>query len=163
MMPEKLVDHPTLIAVTGIQAAGKSTIARLLAQRFARGVHIEADLLQHMIVSGGEGVQEPGDPEGEAQAQYLLRLKHMCLLGRSFFEAGFTVVLDDIMLGESWRYVQEQLQGLPYSLVVLAPSVEVVAQVRDRQRSKRPLGEASVLAPPKRSAGQEAQKTLYHV
>jgi predicted kinase len=141
-MANRVLEQPAIIAVTGIQAAGKSTIARLLAQRFARGVHIEADQLQHMIVSGSEGVQEPGDPQGEAQAQYLLRLKHMCLLGRSFFEAGFTVVLDDIMLGDSWHYVQEQLQGLPYALVVLAPRVEVVAQVRDRQRSKRPLGEA---------------------
>lgn len=141
-MPGNLLQHPTLIAVTGIQAAGKTTVARLLAQRFERGVHIEADLLQHMIVSGGEQVQEPGEPQGEAAQQYRLRLKHMCLLARSFFEAGFTVVLDDIMLGESWRYVQELLQGLPYSLVVLAPRVEVVAQMRDQQRSKRPLGEA---------------------
>lgn len=141
-MPGNLLRHPTIIAVTGIQAAGKTTVARLLAQRFERGVHIEADLLQHMIVSGGEQVQEPGEPQGEAAQQYRLRLKHMCLLARSFFEAGFTVVLDDIMLGESWRYVQDQLQGLPYSLVILAPRVEVVAQVRDQQRAKRPLGAA---------------------
>lgn len=60
-------DQPMLIAVTGIQAAGKSTVSRLLAQRFARGVHIEADLLQHMIVSGGVGAQEPGDLEGEVK------------------------------------------------------------------------------------------------
>src|SRR6185437_9796182 len=135
-------DQPALIAITGIQAAGKSTVSHVLARRFARGVHIEADLLQHMIVSGSEQVQEPGELQGEAARQYLLRLKHMCLLARSFFEAGFTVVLDDIMLGESWRYVQEQLQGLPCSLVVLAPRVEVVAGVRDQQRAKRPLGEA---------------------
>ena len=30
--------QPTLIVVTGIMAAGKSTIAHLLAQRFERGV-----------------------------------------------------------------------------------------------------------------------------
>lgn len=141
-MPNNARDQPTMIAVTGIQAAGKSTVSRLLAQRFARGVHIEADLLQHMVVSGGEQAKEPGELEGEAARQYLLRLKHMCLLARSFFEAGFSVVLDDIMLGKSWRYVQEQLDGLPCSLVVLAPRVEVVAEVRDRQRAKRPLGEA---------------------
>lgn len=135
-------EQPAIIIVTGIQAAGKSTVAHLLAQRFTRGVHIEADLLQHMIVSGGEGVQEPGSPEGEAQRQYLLRLKHMCLLGKSFFDAGFTVVLDDIILDESWRYVQEQLQGFPFKLVVLAPQVDVVAQQRDRNRAKRPLGAA---------------------
>lgn len=134
-------DQHAIIVVTGIQAAGKSTVARLLAQRFARGVHIEADALQHMIVSGSELVQEPGDPRGEAARQYFLRLKHMCLLGISFFDASFTVVLDDIILGESWRYVQEQLRGYPFSLVVLAPRVEVVAQQRDRNRAKSPLGE----------------------
>ncbi|HEY7348609.1 MAG TPA: AAA family ATPase [Ktedonobacterales bacterium] len=141
-MSSGLLERRALIAVTGIQAAGKSTVSRLLAQRFERGVHVEADVLQHMIVSGGEGVQEPGEPQGEAAVQYRLRLKHMCALGRSFFEAGFTVVLDDIMLGESWRYVQEQLEGVSCSLVVLAPRVEVVARQRDQQRAKRPLGEA---------------------
>lgn len=135
-------DQQHIILITGIQAAGKSTIARLLAQRFERGVHVEGDILQHMIVSGGAWVQEPGELHGEVEQQYLLRLKHMCLLGISFLAAGFTAVLDDIVLGESWQYVQEQLQGVPFSLVVLAPRVEVVAQQRDLNRAKRPLGEA---------------------
>jgi len=52
------------------------------------------------------------------------------------------VALDDIVLDESWRYVQEQLQGFPFRLVVLAPHVDVVAQERDRNRAKRPLGVA---------------------
>jgi predicted kinase len=143
MQRENLISNQqAIIVVTGIQAAGKSTVSRLLAQRFARGVHVEADALQHMIVSGSEQIQEPGELEGEAKRQYFLRLKHMCLLGRSFFEAGFTAVLDDIVLGESWQYVQAQLQDIPFSLVVLAPRVEVVAQQRDRNRAKQPLGEA---------------------
>ena len=142
MMNELLSNRQAIIIVTGIQAAGKSTVSRLLAQRFARGVHIEADVLHYMIVAGSEQVQEPGELEGEVERQYLLRLKHMCLLGRSFFEAGFTAILDDIVLGESWQYVQAQLQGVPFSLVVLAPRVEIVAQQRDRNRAKRPLGAA---------------------
>ncbi len=133
---------PSIILVTGIQAAGKSTVARLLAGRFARGAHVEGDALHHMIISGDESVQEPGELQGEAARQYYLRLEQMCLVGRSFYEAGFTVVLDDIVLGESWRFVLERLEGAPVSLVVLAPRVEVVAQRRDRARSKRPLGEA---------------------
>lgn len=137
-----LLTQKTIIIVTGIQAAGKSTVARLLARRFARGVHVEADVLQHMIVSGSEQVQEPGTPIGEAAQQYQLRQKHMCLLGRSFLEAGFTVVLDDIIVGESWPYVQAHLHGISYSLIVLAPRVEVVVRQRDRSRAKRPLGDA---------------------
>ncbi len=101
-------DQPTILAVTGIQAAGKSTVSRLLARRFARGVHIEADQLQHMIVSGGAWVSEPGEPQGEAARQYRLRLKHLCLLARSFFEAGFTVVLDDS--GVRWQPVGDTFQ-----------------------------------------------------
>ncbi|HET8841700.1 MAG TPA: hypothetical protein VFN35_09545 [Ktedonobacteraceae bacterium] len=125
--------------------AGKSTISHLLAQRFVRGVHVEGDSLQHMIVSGGQGVQEPGLLTGEEARQYRLRLKHMCLLGKSFLEAGFTVVLDDIITGEEWPGVQTYLQGTSSSLIVLAPRVEVVAQIRDKNRAKRPLGEAWAL------------------
>jgi chloramphenicol 3-O-phosphotransferase len=136
------MDRPAIIVVTGIMAAGKSTIAHLLAGRFARGVHIEADALQQMIVSGAAWVGEPGDPDGEAARQLRLRLRNMCLLGRSFHEAGFTAVLDDIIMGERWRELQEDLQGVPFSLVVLAPSVEVVTRQRDTSRAKRAQGEA---------------------
>ncbi|WP_201363698.1 zeta toxin family protein [Dictyobacter formicarum] len=69
-------DQPSIIVVTGIMAAGKSTIAHLLAQRFARGVHIEADVLQRMIVSGGAWISQPGEPAGEVARQLRLRLKH---------------------------------------------------------------------------------------
>jgi chloramphenicol 3-O-phosphotransferase len=139
MAPES---RQPIIIVTGIQAAGKSTVSRLLAERFALGVHVEGDVLQHMIVSGSEGVQEPGPLSEEEGRQYRLRLKHMCLLGRSFQEAGFTVVLDDIITGEDWPDVQNYVRGLRYDLIVLAPRVEVVATVRDLSRTKRPLGEA---------------------
>jgi chloramphenicol 3-O-phosphotransferase len=134
--------QPAIVLVTGIQAAGKSTVARLLARRFARGAHVEGDALHHMIVAGDASIQEPGEPQGEAARQYYLRLKQMCLVGRSFYEAGFVVALDDIVLGDSWRYVQQHLEGAPVSLVVLAPRVEVVTRQRDLSRAKRPLGEA---------------------
>ena len=95
----KTAQPASVIVVTGSQAAGKSTVARLLAQRFERGVHIEADTLQEMIVSDGEWPTEPGDMRDEAERQLRLRLRNACLLARSFFEAGFTPVIDDIIIG----------------------------------------------------------------
>lgn len=134
-------DRPMIVVLTGVQAAGKSTIGRLLAERFARGVHVEADVLHRMIVSGDEWAREPGSLSDEAARQLRLRLRNMCLLGGSFYEAGFTVVLDDIILGDRWEHLQEDLRGLPFCLVVLAPRLDVVGQ-RDVGRGKRPLGEA---------------------
>jgi chloramphenicol 3-O-phosphotransferase len=134
-----LLTQPAIIVITGIQAAGKSTVARLLAARFERGVHVEADALQRMIVSGGEWVGEPGPPSEEAGRQLRLRLRNMCLLGKSFYDHGFTVVLDDIIIGDRWQHLQEELEGYPFTLVVLAPRTEVVED-RDARRGKRPLG-----------------------
>jgi chloramphenicol 3-O-phosphotransferase len=136
-----LHDHHAIIAVTGIQAAGKSTVARLLAERFPRGVHIEADALQRMIVSGASWVERPGPPHGEAERQLRLRLTHMSLLARSFFDAGFTAVLDDIILGDRYHDLVADLHGYPFSLVVLAPRLATVRE-RDRARPKRTLGDA---------------------
>jgi len=114
-------------------------VARLLAEQWTHGVHIEADVLHSMIVSGGVWVQEPGEIAGEAAEQLRLRLKHMCLLGKSFYDAGFSVVLDDIIVGERWEHVEHDLAGVPLSLVVLAPS-RLVVQERDMSRAKRTLG-----------------------
>ncbi|HEY7294457.1 MAG TPA: phosphotransferase, partial [Dehalococcoidia bacterium] len=61
-MPDAAAGAPPFIVLTGIQAAGKSTIAQSLAARFPKGVHIEADLLQRMIVSGAVWPGSPGPP-----------------------------------------------------------------------------------------------------
>jgi chloramphenicol 3-O-phosphotransferase len=132
---------PRTIVVTGIQAAGKSTVARMLAQRFERGVHIEADLLYQMIVTGRVLPEEPGVMPPEAERQLRLRLRNACVLARSFHESGFSVVIDEIIIGERYDHIKENLADLPFELVVLAPRAEVVANERDAGRGKRVLGE----------------------
>jgi len=94
-----------------------------------------------MIFSGAEWPAEPGEMSAEAERQLRLRLHNACLLARSFFEAGFSVVIDDIIIGERWDHLKEDLAGLPFDLVVLAPRPEVVAKQRDPGRGKRVLGE----------------------
>jgi predicted kinase len=139
-------EAPRIIVVTGIQVAGKSTIPRMLAARFERGVHIEADDLYQMIVSGRVLPEEPGVMAPEAGRQLRLRLCNACLLARSFDEAGFSVVIDEIIIGERYEHLRQDLAGLPFDLVVLAPRPEVVVKERDvGRRQTRPRREVGAL------------------
>jgi len=128
--------HPmerAVIIVSGTQGAGKSTVARALAARFDRGVHIEADQLQQMIVRGAAAVTPP-EPQGEAKLQLRLRARHAAMLADSFFLAGFTVVIDDIAIGSRLDDFREDIRSRPLMLVNLAPSLDVV----ERRNFERP-------------------------
>ena len=124
--------QPAIYVVSGIPGAGKTTVSRLLAQRFERGVHIEADLLQQLIVSGG--LWPDGQPAEEARRQLRLRGRHVCILADSFVEAGFTSVIDDVVIGSRLAEFRSDIRHRPLLLVVLAPRPEVV----ERRDSERP-------------------------
>lgn len=120
--------------VTGAQAAGKSTVGRLLAERFDRGAFIEGDLMWKLVVSGAQdmGGTEPSD---EAVRQYLLRLRHGAMLADSLFDNGFTAVHSDIVMGDSMRPYLEMVRNRPRYVVMLYPSVDTVV-ARERARPK---------------------------
>lgn len=116
---------PPILVVSGLPGAGKSTTARELAGRLTRSAHVEADRLHDLIVSGAV---EPG-PDGidaAAQVQLDLRLRNACLLARSFDDAGFTAVVDDIVLGDAVGLVREELAGRRWGFVMLLPDFEHV-------------------------------------
>jgi predicted ATPase len=119
--------------VGGIPGAGKSTVARLLAARFPRGVHVESDVLQRMIVNGGLWPSQ--EPQTEAMQQLRLKERHASLLARSFFEAGFTAIIDGVVISDRLTGYEADLDGLPLRFVLLTPSAEVV-RARDGGRPR---------------------------
>jgi adenylylsulfate kinase-like enzyme len=65
---------PAVVLVTGIQAAGKSTAAQLLAERLPRSVHVRGDLFRRMVVNGRADMTP--EPSIEALRQ-LARTAHV--------------------------------------------------------------------------------------
>jgi adenylylsulfate kinase-like enzyme len=129
---------PPVFLVTGIPGAGKTTVSRLLAERFERGVHIEADVLQGLIVRGALWPDE--EPADEALGQLALRAKNAALLAANFVEEGFTVVVDDVIVGKDRLGIYERHLGGTPRLVVLAPSLDV-SLARDEKRGYKRVGD----------------------
>ncbi len=115
-----------VILVTGIQAAGKSTIGPLLAARFPRSAFIEGDLIWKLVVSGREDMT--ADPSPEALRQLQLRYRNGALLADSLSEAGFVAVHADIVMGKDIEAYSALARSRPLYIVVLRPDVSSVVQ-----------------------------------
>jgi predicted kinase len=126
-----------ILVVSGIMAAGKSTVAQALAERLPRAVHLRGDLFRRMIVSGR--VEVTPDLPAEAMRQLDLRHELAATVAGRYAEAGFTVIWQDVILGTTLARVAELLRGRSFGIVVLCPSPEVVA-AREAGRSKTGYG-----------------------
>lgn len=120
-----------IFLVTGAQAAGKSTVGRLLAERFDRGAFVEGDLMWKLVVSGRDDMTP--NPSDEAVRQLILRYRHGAMLADSLFENGFAAVHSDIVMGHGLPRYAELVRNRPLYVVMLYPSVEAVAE-RERGR-----------------------------
>ncbi|MEU6910302.1 AAA family ATPase [Streptomyces coeruleorubidus] len=126
-----------VVLVTGVMTAGKSTVAQALAETLPRAAHVRGDVFRRMIVSGRKEYV-PGD---EAEAQLRLRYRLSAATADAYAEAGFTAVVQDVVLGEDLRMYAALVRTRPLYVVVLAPRPEAVA-AREAERSKTGYGDA---------------------
>lgn len=131
------VEPTELFLITGAVAAGKSTVAQLLAERFPRSVHLRGDAFRKMIVAGREDMS--ADPSPEALAQLRLRYELLAHAADRYVAAGFTTVAQDVILGPLLADVVA-LFATPPTVIVLAPSVATLEQ-REAGRPKVGYGD----------------------
>ncbi|MEW1954456.1 AAA family ATPase [Terrabacter sp. NPDC080008] len=132
------LDVPQVIVVTGVMAAGKSTVSQLLAERFTRAVHLRGDEFRRVVVRGRVDMSPHGDPE--AERQLALRHRITARTADTYAQAGFTVVVQDLFVGATLAPFLEQVGSRPLSLVMLAPDVGTVMQ-REAERTKVGYGD----------------------
>jgi len=140
-------DVSALFLITGIMAAGKSTVAQALAERFDRSVHLRGDSFRRFVVSGRSEMS--GAPTPEALEQLRLRYELAAASADRYVEAGFVTVMQDVILGPWLPDVIAMFRTQPVSVVVLAPSAEVVAG----REAERPKTGYTTLTPTELDAG----------
>ncbi|MEU8221727.1 AAA family ATPase [Kribbella sp. NPDC048915] len=118
---------PKVVLVTGMQAAGKSTVAPLLAARLGPpAATLDGDVFYRGVVAGAE-IMTPS-PSAEALRQLELRYDASALVAQHYADNGFDFVCSDIILGSHVDRWFSQLRDVAKYLVVLVPSVESVVR-----------------------------------
>lgn len=133
--------EPAVYLLTGIMAAGKSTVAQALAERLPRSVHVRGDLFRRMIVNGRAEVTAA--LADEAVRQLRLRYALAAQVTDAYVAAGFTVVVQDILLEDELARMTSLIRSRPLQVVVLAPDPATVA-AREAGRGKVGYGEWAV-------------------
>ncbi len=106
--------------MTGVQAAGKSTVAGLLARGFDRGVHVRGGQFYRWAVRGW--VHAGDTRAGEARRLLDLRYRLAAIVADEYCRAGFCTVVQDNIFGEDVAAWLSSVTARPRRLVVLRPS-----------------------------------------
>jgi chloramphenicol 3-O-phosphotransferase len=122
-----------VIVITGAMAAGKSTVADLLAIRLPKSVHIHGDVFRRMVVSGRADMTPSPNPD--AIAQLNLRYDLAAMAADRCAEDGFDAIVQDVILAKDLADFVKRIASPERYLVVLSPTLSA-SEWRDEQRLK---------------------------
>ncbi len=127
-----------LFVISGVPAAGKSTVAQLLARRLDKAVCVPGDTVRAMVVTGRADMHPDAD---EAEfSQLLLRYEAALAVAATYLRAGFDAVVEDVIIGPVLRDFLDLVPVPDVHLVFLDPDSRAIAE-RDRDRPKTAYGE----------------------
>jgi chloramphenicol 3-O-phosphotransferase len=121
-----------LVILSGPPNAGKSSTAEALCQRYDRMLHIEVAVLRDFLRMGR---LRPWDETLEGGRQRALLIASACDMARRFLDAGYGVVIDDIVTPDELPAYREALAGCRATahFVVLLPPLDLLVE-RERAR-----------------------------
>ncbi|SDD70998.1 AAA domain-containing protein [Paenibacillus sp. UNCCL117] len=138
-----LLENQCLFLITGIMASGKSTVAQLLAERFASSVHLRGDMFRKMVIHNRKEVHP--DAQEDQLNQLRLRYRLTAQAADTYYEHGFTVIMQDVVVGPLLHDFVANVRSRPLYVVVLCPNAETVEQ-REAERPKKGYGIWTVAA-----------------
>lgn len=132
--PPLPTERGRVIVITGAMAAGKSTVAALLAEQLQpRSVHIRGDAFRRMVVNGR--AEMTPDPDPEALRQLHLRYALAAATADRYAAHGFDAIVQDVIIGAELAQFIDLVDSPDRHLVVLSPSVSAL-EWRQEQRAK---------------------------
>lgn len=127
-----------ILILTGPPAAGKTTAALALADRYDRVAHVQVDDLRHMITP--TGYVHPWGPPESWHRQQALATRNACDLAKNFIAERFAVIIDDVVLGaeELALYVEGLKQAsVAVHCVLLMPTLVKCIERNGKRREGR--------------------------
>lgn len=127
-----------IYVVTGILPSGRTEVAEHLCGRFEKSVHLRGRIFKEMIVRGGSAMHRSYDEESLRQLN--MRYEITALAAKTYFEAGFTVAVQDAYMGRQLPVFVELLKPCPVSVAVLCPDLDTLKKREAIQGKKGYLG-----------------------
>lgn len=122
--------------LTGPPAAGKTTLAKALLQRFEFGFHIPVDDLREWVVCG---MAHPKGWSDETTRQFGLAEESACDLAIRYQDAGFAVVIDHCQGPPTLdALIEKRLRGRPIVKVAVVCRLET-NHMRNQTRTNKSI------------------------
>lgn len=119
--------------ISGAPGAGKSTVSEALGRSFPQAVHIPVDDIRDWVRSG---FSSPVNWTVETGRQFALARRAAARTAADYADAGFTVVLDDVVRESDLHQYTDHLASATLRKVLLNPTLETVLARNAAPRGK---------------------------